>query len=87
MTHAIGIDDVRRAAAAIAGQVLVTPTLFSPRLSAETGARIHVKYETMQATGAFKERGALNRLLLLSPDRSRPRAIRRSQKRSRCTKA
>ena len=69
---AIGIEDVRRAAAAIAGQVLVTPLLPAPRLSDLTGATVFVKHENMQPTGAFKERGALNRLLALSAeDRAR----------------
>ena len=65
---AIGIDDVRAAALAIAGEVLATPLLLAPRLSELTGATVFVKHENMQATGAFKERGALNRLLALSPD-------------------
>ena len=65
---AIGIDDVRRAAAATAGQVLETPLLPAPRLSELTGATVFVKHENMQPTGAFKERGALNRLLALSAD-------------------
>ncbi|NNM73282.1 threonine ammonia-lyase [Enterovirga aerilata] len=65
---AIAVEDVRRAAAAIRGQVLRTPFLAAPRLSELTGATVAVKYENMQATGAFKERGALNRLLALSPE-------------------
>ena len=65
---AIGPDDVRRAAGAISGQVVVTPCLPAPRLSALTGAAVFVKYENMQATGAFKDRGALNKLLSLSAD-------------------
>jgi threonine dehydratase len=71
MTYAISIADIRSAAAAISGQVLATPTLPAPRLSAATGAEIYVKYETLQATGAFKERGALNRLLALTPEERR----------------
>jgi threonine dehydratase len=71
MTYAISIADIRAAAAAISGQVLATPTLPSPRLSAATGAEIYVKYETLQATGAFKERGALNRLLALTEEERR----------------
>jgi threonine dehydratase len=65
---AIGIEDVRRAASAIAGQVLVTPLLPAPRLSELTGATVFVKHENMQPTGSFKERGALNRLQALSPE-------------------
>ena len=65
---AIDLDDIRRAAATIAGQVLVTPCLPAPRLSALTGASVVVKHENMQATGSFKERGALNKLSALGPD-------------------
>jgi threonine dehydratase len=63
----ISLDHVRTAAANIRGKLLRTPIVHAPRLSALTGAQIYVKYETFQATGAFKERGALNKLLSLSP--------------------
>ncbi|WP_237151599.1 threonine ammonia-lyase [Oryzibacter oryziterrae] len=59
---------IRAAEAALAGQVMRTPFLPAPRLSALTGAHVFVKYENMQVTAAFKERGALNRLLTLDPD-------------------
>jgi threonine dehydratase len=59
---AITIEDVRRAVGTLGGQVLRTPLMPSPGLSALTGATIFVKHENMQATGAFKERGALNKL-------------------------
>lgn len=64
----ITIDDVQAAKHALAGQLQRTPALVSPRLSKLTGATIVVKYETMNATGSFKERGALNKLLTLTPD-------------------
>lgn len=64
----ISADDVRAARKAISGQLQRTPSLISPRLSKLTGATIVVKYETMNATGSFKERGALNKLLTLTPD-------------------
>lgn len=66
--HAIQIDDIRRAAATIAPHVLRTPFLASPRLSALTGATVFVKYENMHPTGAFKERGAANKLSGLTAD-------------------
>jgi threonine dehydratase len=69
--HAIDVDDVRRAAATIAGHVLLTPLLPAPRLSELTGARVFVKHENMQATGSFKERGAITRLESLSADERR----------------
>mgnify|MGYP001810644905 CR=1 FL=1 len=71
MSHAIGIDDVLAARAIIADQVQRTPMLPSPRLSAATGANVFVKYENMQTTGSFKERGALVRLSRLGDDARR----------------
>ena len=61
----VGIDDIRAAADRIAGAVVRTPTLLSRTLSELTGASVHLKFENLQFTAAYKERGALNRLLLL----------------------
>jgi threonine dehydratase len=58
--------DIEAARRTIAGQVLRTPMLPAPRLSALTGARVHVKYENLQVTNSFKERGALNKLASLT---------------------
>lgn len=58
--------DVEAAAERLTGVVLRTPCLPAPRLSALTGASVWVKYENMQATGSFKERGAYNRMAALS---------------------
>src|ERR687897_265281 len=71
VTYAIGIDDVRRAAGTIRGQVLRTPLVPAPRLSELTGATVLVKHENMQPTGSFKERGALTKLESLKPDERR----------------
>lgn len=68
MTLPFSIDDIRRAAETIRGRVLETPCLPAPRLSAATGAEVFVKYENMQITNSFKERGAVNRLTALTPD-------------------
>ncbi len=68
---AITLDDVRAAARAIEGHVLRTPLVAAPRLSELTGATIFVKYENMQATASFEERGAVNRLALLTADERR----------------
>jgi threonine dehydratase len=62
----IAIEDIEAARRAVAGHVLATPALPSPRLSVITGAEICVKYENLQPTGSFKERGALNKLLSLT---------------------
>jgi threonine dehydratase len=58
-------DDIRAAAARIEGEVVRTPASPSRTLSAITGVEVIVKFENVQFTAAYKERGALNRLLLL----------------------
>ncbi len=65
------IADVRRAAEQIRGAVIRTPFLRAPRLAALTGADVYVKYENFQRTSAFKERGALVKLLSLTDDERR----------------
>src|SRR6187200_1570774 len=67
----ITIDDVRAAAERIAGQVERTPSARSHTLSEVLGTGIVVKFENLQFTAAFKERGALNKLLSLSDDERR----------------
>src|SRR5690349_14067864 len=62
----ITITDVEAARRTIAGQVLRTPMLPAPKLSALTGAEVYVKYENLQVTNSFKDRGALNKLASLS---------------------
>ncbi len=59
--------DVLAAADRIKGRVARTPLIRAEKLSALTGADIYLKLESLQFTGAFKERGALNRLLTLTP--------------------
>jgi threonine dehydratase len=71
---AFSLADVRAAAARIAGHVVRTPTLHSKTLSAITGAEIYIKFENLQFTAAYKERGALNALLLLT-DEQRQRGV------------
>jgi threonine dehydratase len=58
-------QDVVAAAGRIAGKVLRTPTVYSDAISRLTGAEVWLKLDTLQVTGAFKERGAANRLALL----------------------
>ena len=62
LTHA----DIEAASQLISGHVLRTPLVPSPRLSELTGAHLSVKYENMQATASFKERGAANKLMQLT---------------------
>lgn len=63
----VTFEDVRAAHAAIAGAVLRTPMTRSHTLSAITGADVWIKFENLQYTASFKERGARNRLLRLEP--------------------
>ena len=62
------LDDIRAAAARIDGAVVKTPTLMSRTLSEIIGAEVWLKFENLQFTAAYKERGALNKLLQLTPD-------------------
>ncbi len=61
----VSLDDIRAAALRIAGAVERTPCLHSRTLSLLTGAEVWLKFENLQFTASFKERGALNKLLLL----------------------
>jgi threonine dehydratase len=58
----IRLADIESARKALTGQVLRTPMLPAPRLSELTGADVHVKYENLQVTNSFKDRGALVKL-------------------------
>jgi threonine dehydratase len=62
------IDDIRAAAERIEGAVIKTPMLVSRTLSDVIGAEVWLKFENLQFTAAYKERGALNKLLQLSPE-------------------
>ena len=65
MTHLLDIDDIRAAARRLAGQVLDTPCVESRTLSEIVGAQVFLKFENLQFTASFKERGALNKLAVL----------------------
>jgi threonine dehydratase len=62
---AVALEDVRAAARLVEGRVLRTPCARSRRLSEALGAEIFLKFENLQYTGSFKERGALVRLAAL----------------------
>jgi len=62
----ITIKDIEAARRVIKGAVLRTPMLPAPRLSGLTGADVYVKYENLQVTNSFKDRGALVKLTSLS---------------------
>jgi threonine dehydratase len=61
----VTLDDIRAALVRVAPSVVRTPTLHSQTLSALTGAKVYLKFENLQFTAAYKERGALNRLMVL----------------------
>lgn len=67
----VQLDDVERARERIGATIAPTPLLRSETLSQLTGAEIFLKFENLQFTASFKERGALNRLLQLSDDERR----------------
>jgi threonine dehydratase len=64
----VNIEAITAARERIADQVLMTPLTRSETLSRWTGLDVHLKFENLQFTASFKERGALNRLLLLSAE-------------------
>lgn len=65
---ALTLDDIRLAAERIKGAVVRTPLMHSKTLSSITGAEIWLKFENLQFTAAYKERGALNALLNLTEE-------------------
>jgi threonine dehydratase len=67
----VTLADIEAATGTIAGHVLRTPVLPAPPLSALTGAEVFVKYENLQVTNSFKERGACVKLASLSADERR----------------
>jgi threonine dehydratase len=73
-TLPVTLDDVKAARDRISKSIVRTPTLHSETLSQLTGANIWLKFENLQFTAAYKERGALNRLLLLG-DNARKRGV------------
>lgn len=70
----VGIVDIRAAHARISDSIMRTPTLRSKTLSDMLGANVYLKFENLQFTAAYKERGALNRLLLLD-DAARAKGV------------
>ena len=70
----LSIQDIRAAAQRIQGKVERTPCLYSHTLSNIVGAKVYLKFENLQFTAAFKERGACNKLMQLS-DEQRARGV------------
>ena len=67
MPGMITLQDIQAAASRLQGQVLDTPCVESKTLSQIVGAQVFLKFENLQFTASFKERGACNKLTLLTP--------------------
>lgn len=65
------LDDIRAAAARIAGRIRRTPVLTSSTLDGRAGAKLFFKCENLQKTGAFKARGATNAVFVLTDEQAR----------------
>ncbi len=70
----VALADIRAAEGRIAGCIIRTPVVYSPTLSAMTGAHVWFKLEALQKAGSFKVRGAANKILS-SPDAVRERGV------------
>lgn len=71
MNNEVTLSDIEAARVRIAGRVRTTPCARSRFLSEATGANVFLKMENLQLMGSFKERGACNRLLQLTPEERR----------------
>ena len=67
----IHLNDIQAAAARLQSHLLRTPCVASRTLSDITGAQVFLKFENLQFTASFKERGACNKLAQLTPDERR----------------
>ena len=70
-TTGVTLASVQQARQRINGFIYNSPCRHSVELSEMTGAEIYLKLDNVQRTGAFKERGALNKILTLSDDEKR----------------
>jgi threonine dehydratase len=66
-TPSLTIEDIRAAAERLRGEIVDTPCMPSRTLSALTGCEVFLKFENLQFTASFKERGALNKMAQLTP--------------------
>ena len=64
----ITIEDIKRAQDLVGDQLIKTPCTYSTTLSDHTNCKVYLKLENLQLTGAYKVRGALNRLMNLSEE-------------------
>src|ERR1700728_573090 len=66
----ISLADVAAARERVRGSIYYSPCPHSEMLSALTGQQVYLKLENLQMTGSFKERGALNRIAMLTPEQA-----------------
>jgi len=71
----IQLQDIEQAALRMAGQVLDTPCVESRTLSQLTGAQVFLKFENLQYTASFKERGACNKLMQMTTSQPSVRGV------------
>jgi len=64
----VSLEEIKRAEQRIRGDIYLSPCQHSAELSAKTGQQVYLKLDNLQRTGAFKERGALNKILLLGEE-------------------
>ena len=67
----VSLDQIRKAEQRIRDFIYFSPCQLSAALSEVTGQQVFLKLDNLQRTGAFKERGALNKILLLSDEEKR----------------
>src|SRR5580704_11486513 len=67
----ITVEEIRRARNRIQSSILVSPCPRSETFSEMSGNEVFLKLENLQRTGSYKERGALNRILTLTPEERR----------------
>lgn len=67
----VTLETIRAAAAALEGRIVRTPLVPAFRLSRQLGCELFLKCENFQVTGSFKDRGACNKLMSLTPEQAR----------------
>lgn len=65
-SQSVSLEEIQRAEQRIRGNIYCSPCQHSEALSAKTGQQVYLKLDNLQRTGAFKERGALNKILTLT---------------------
>src|SRR5690348_11118303 len=77
----VTLPDIKAALGRIRGSIYLSPCARSETFSQATGSDVYLKLDNLQRTGAFKERGALNKLLTLSSEERAHGVIRSEERR------